>query len=126
MSGRKLVGVSVAVTVLAIGSIMGVIFAMSHQRVSAPQTQVSPITVSGTLACLQLKNPQPGQSVPLVCAIGIAAHDGRHYALQDMPQGASETPFTKQITVSGDLTPPAADETYDTRGTITVKTFTAN
>jgi hypothetical protein len=125
MDKKRLVLACAVITLVAICIITAVIFAMSHQP-SSGGTQPTPLTATGTLACLPHKNASSGQPQTLECAIGLKTDDGRYYGLTDLPKNADMTPFTKHITVSGDVTPPAANASYDTRGDIKVKDFKIN
>jgi hypothetical protein len=123
---RKHFLIACAVTTLfAIGVIAGVVLITSNHTKPAPITEPSAITASGNLVCLPHKTAQPGQPQTLECAIGFKTDDGRHYGLAQLSDEARMTPFTKHITISGDVLPPSVDDRYDTRGTITVKSFDA-
>lgn len=113
------------VTLFALSVIAVVMLVVSRSTMHS-QTADLPVTVNGNLTCLPYKNTSPNQPQTEECAIGLKTDDGRYYELQNLPQGASMTPPTKHITVSGDLSPPVADDKYDTRGAIKVKTFVTN
>jgi hypothetical protein len=125
MEGKKLLLACGVITLAAILIITAVIFAMS--RTAAPgETRPSPLTVTGTLTCLKHKNTVPGQPQTLECAIGLHAQDGRDYSLQNLTPEQSSASFETTLTIQGDLYPPAADDRYDTVGSIRVTKFSTN
>ena len=126
MDNKRFVLACSLIILLAVGIITGVIITMSRRVADVTQPKPSSLTANGSLACLPHKNTAPGQPQTEECAIGLKTDDGRYYGLQDLPQNASTTSSTKHVTVSGDLTPPGANDRYNTLGTIKVKTFTAN
>jgi hypothetical protein len=121
---RLLIACGVIIVLAVVGVIVG-IAAMSN-RDTASSDSSRAIQVAGNLTCLPHKNVQPGQPVTLECAIGLRTADGRHYALRELSPTDTNTDFTKQVNITGDLVPPTADERYDIIGTITVRSFAAN
>jgi len=123
MDKRRLVMACAIITLAALGIISVVIMSMTRNNAQHSNPITTPVTLSGNLACLPHKNTSPNQPQTQECAIGLKTDDGRYYSLQNLPQGAAMTPFTKHITVSGDILPPT-DDRYDIRGILKVTTFT--
>jgi hypothetical protein len=123
LEGKRLLIACGITTLFAVGIISVIILSMSHGADKA-QTPSTPVTASGTLACL----PHKDTNGPITeeCAIGLRTEDGRYYALQQLGTTNAQTPFTKHVTVTGTLDPPTADGLYDTIGTIQVQDFKAN
>lgn len=114
---------SAIITVLALGIVSVVVMTMTRRSTNSnTQQQNQSVTFSGSLACLPY-NTQPGTVHTDECAIGLKTDDGRYYTLQNLPQNAAMTPFTKHVTVSGTLT-SQTDDRYSTRGVIAVSNFT--
>jgi hypothetical protein len=125
MERKRLLIACGVITLLAVVGVVIVIISMSNRTGNSSQVP-TPMTVTGNLTCLPHSNTQPGQPVTLECATGLKTADGRHYALLNLSSKDANTDFSKQVTVSGDVVPPSADERYDIEGTIVVKAFTAN
>jgi hypothetical protein len=125
MERKRLLVACGIITLLAVIGII-VVLAVLGNRETASSTAPKPLTVRGNLTCLPHKNVQPGQPVTLECAIGLKTADGRHYGLRELSPRDTNTDFTKQVQVSGNVVPPTADERYDIIGTITVESFQPN
>lgn len=112
-----LIGVCMAfvVSILLLALLAANQSAQNQQNADQPRAEYS-----GNLACLPYKNTQPGQTVTLECATGLRTTDGKYYALKDIPDEYKYLEFSTDIIVSGEVTPPAADDRYDTIGTIKV------
>lgn len=102
--------------------LMLAVLTANQQAQNRQQTDDKPrMEYAGNLACLPHKNVQPGQPETLECTTGLRAEDGKYYALQDIPEEYQYIEFSSDIIVTGDLTGPAANDYYDTVGTIKVR-----
>lgn len=110
-------------TLLIVCAITAIIFAMN--RPSEPTNQQpSSVNVRGNLVCLPHKNVGPDQPQTLECALGLKADDGTYYGLTGAFDQTTNTPMDKKVRVDGTLTNPDANNIYDIKSSIKVKTFT--
>jgi hypothetical protein len=122
MERKRLLVAYGVVTILVVAFIMVLLLSIG-QKSPQPEVAPTPITVSGTLACLPHKNTAPGQPQTLECAIGLRTNDGRYYALKGLSSEHSQTSFETRVYITGSVVPPPTNTNYDTVGDITVSTF---
>jgi hypothetical protein len=113
-----LIGVCIA---FVIGILTLALFTANRQAQNEQANNQPRVEYQGNLACLPHKNAQSGQPQTLECAIGLHATDGSYYALKDVSEEYQYIEFSTDIVVLGDISEPAANDKYDTKGTIKVR-----
>lgn len=81
----------------------------------------SPITIKGTIGCLQPKNKIGPQL--LLCAIGLKTSDGRYFSLNFINRSdltSDKTAGGNEVSVTGTLSPAPQSSPYNSNGTINV------
>ncbi len=122
MERKRLLVAYGVVTLLAAVVITLLIVAFGH-RPGQVSTQVTDVRLSGTLSCLPHQNSAPGRPQTLECAVGLKTEDGRFYKLLDLSATDSSTSFNTRVYITGQMSQPSADETYDVVGVIKVTYF---
>lgn len=122
MTKRSVIALS-AVCAAAVVSLAIVISYIVTITPKQPPSSTSPtvVTLTGTLVCLPHKGDGPHT---LECTVGLKGDDGRYYALREMPKEAQSEGVQTKMSITGQLTPPKADESYDIAGEVKVETYT--
>ena len=115
MHKRKVIYIILATIVL----ISTAIIVVARRLAPVPPPHASVQTLSGKIACLPKKGNGPHT---LECATGIQTADGKYYAITETDTAIRTQlqtyPTGKHITVTGTVSVPPANESYDVVGII--------
>lgn len=119
-----LIGLSLIAAILLIGGAYWWLSQQTRPTTSTPSGQTSQeVRLEGHLVCLPKKGSGPQT---MECAYGLQA-EGKYYGLQtnsDPDQNLMNYTFSDTLEISGTLTSPASDATYDIEGVIKVRSIT--
>lgn len=111
-----------AIVVIASLAVLGLSLYVTanQQNVSNLKSQRALVTVTGTISCLPHKDEQAIHTE--VCLYGLKVNNA-YYGLANVKNGETLADG-RTVTVTGELKPPVASETYDVVGVITVSSLT--
>ena len=121
---KKRLYLLIGICVAFVGAVLLLaIYAGQQQQQAREQADTPRVEYRGNLACLPHKNTSPDQPQTLECAVGLLAQNGDYYALKDIPEEQKYTEFSAELIVTGEVTPPTANEKYNIKGTIKISTM---
>ena len=113
---QLLVATGVVLLLTGFGLFVGWLDSTTNMNLTGKTTAASfsDVTLKGASTCL---TPVGSGPHTMVCALGVKTSDGTIYAVKGKTLPTDTNPFE----VTGTLTPPSSDETYDIAGTLTIK-----